>query len=146
MSEAAFEIVTVPIGTYEHHPSLDTIDLEADRIVALLRQLGGVAPGNCEAHQRLDESAVKERMRNWVARAASSGVLVWLGHGASDGDDAWLATFETPDPISGNGIVPKTVADQLNDDWRRRAADDTAWALVVIEACGAGTFVNGLIS
>lgn len=146
MSPAAFEIVTVAIGAYEHHPPLDKIDLEVDKIVALLSQLGGVASSHPGAGQRIDEPAARDRMRSWVGRtAASSGVLLWLGHGASDGEDAWLATFETPDPINGNGIVPKTVADQVNYDWRRRAVDDTAWSLVVIEACGAGTFVNGLL-
>jgi WD40 repeat protein len=145
MSTPAFEIVTVAIGAYDHHPPLEHIDLEAEKIIAALRRLGGVAP-NHPVPQRLDESAVKEHMRRWVSRAASaSGVLVWLGHGASDGEDAWLATSETPNPINGNGIVPKTLADQIDHDWRRRGEDDTAWSLVVIEACGAEIFVNGLL-
>ena len=141
----AFEIVTVGIGLYEHHPPLDNIDAEIQRILRLFRQIGGVAR-SANLDKDLDEPAVKGRLRDWVDRTAASGVLVWLGHGVSDGDDAWLASFETPDPINGNGIVPKTVADQINSDWRRRADDDTAWSLVIIEACGAGTFVNGLLS
>src|SRR5271155_23530 len=39
----------------------------------------------------LDETTVKDLLRGWAVRAAGqSGVLLWLGHGASDGDDAWL--------------------------------------------------------
>ena len=141
----AFEVVTVGIGLYAHHPPLGNIDAEIERILGLFRQLGGVAR-SASPDKDLDEPAVKDRLRSWVDRTAASGVLVWLGHGVSDGDDAWLASFETPDPINGNGIVPKTLADQINSDWRRRADDDSAWSLVVIEACGAGTFVNGLLS
>jgi hypothetical protein len=143
---AAFEIVTIPVGVYDHHPSFDNMDAEIARIVDLLSGLGGVTDAYQGAKQPLDERAVRERLRAWVDRAAPSGALVWLGHGVSDGDDAWLASSETPDPIHGNGIVPKTVADQIDADWRRRADDDTAWAMVVIEACGAGTFVSEVFS
>ena len=86
----------------------------------------------------LDERAVKNRLREWVERDTPSSVLVWLGHGASDGTDAWLACFDTPRQIQGNGIVPQTVADQIVRDWHRREPDETAWALVIVEACGAG--------
>ena len=71
-------------------------------------------------------------------------MLVWLGHGASDGTDAWLACYDTPRQIQGNGIVPQTVADQIVQDWHRREPNETAWALVIVEACGAGTFVSRL--
>jgi WD40 repeat protein len=142
-----FQVVAIPVSRYQHHPHLDEVETEADRIMDLFREFGGQTADYPGATQVLDEAAVKGLLRDWANRTtAPSGVLVWLGHGASDGDDAWLASFETPDPINGNGIVPKTLADQIDNDWRQRAADDTAWALVIIEACGAGRFVSGMIS
>jgi WD40 repeat protein len=141
-----FQIVTIPISRYQHHPPLDQIEIEANRIIDLFREFGGQVGSRPSGDQSLDEATVKSLLRDWATRTSPSGVLLWLGHGASDGDDAWLASFETPDPINGNGIVPKTVADQIDSDWRQRAADDTAWALVIIEACGAGRFVNNMVS
>lgn len=144
---AAFQIVAIPISTYQHHPPLSQVEIEADRIIELFREFGGRASNHPSIGRGLDETAVKDLLRNWVIRpTAPSGVLVWLGHGVSDGDDAWLASFETPDPINGNGIVPKTVADQIDSDWRKRAADESAWALVIVEACGAGRFVSNVVS
>jgi WD40 repeat protein len=144
---AAFQIVMIPISKYQHHPPLHQVEIEANRIIDLFREFGGQASSTPSTDQDLDETAVKNLLRGWATReTAPSGVLLWLGHGASDGDEAWLASFETPDPINGNGIVPKTLADQLDSDWRQRAADDTAWSLVVIEACGAGRFVSSVVS
>ena len=55
-----------------------------------------VLPGShVQPEAMLDERAVKNRLREWVARDMPSSVLVWLGHGASDGTDAWLACFDT---------------------------------------------------
>ena len=144
---AAFQVTAIPISRYRHHPQLEEVGTEAEGIIGLLREFGGLPSGDPDTGRALDETAVKDLLRGWAIRtAAPSGVLLWLGHGASDGDDAWLASFETPEPINGNGIVPQTVVDQVDSDWRRRAPDDNAWALVVIEACGAGKFVRNMSS
>jgi len=143
----AFQIVAIPIGKYQYHPDLHEVETEADRIIELFREFGAQVRTTVSPSHNLDETAVKNRLREWVTRETGrSGVLLWLGHGTSDGDEAWLASFETPDPINGNGIVPKTLADQLDTDWRQRAASDSAWSLVIIEACGAGRFVSGVVS
>lgn len=142
---AAFEVVAIPISRYRHHPELGQVRIDAEGIVDLFRQLGALPSGPPDTGGALDETAVKNLLRGWATRTApSSGVLLWLGHGASDGDEAWLASHETPDPINGNGIVPQTIADQVDSDWRRRAADSKAWALIVIEACGAARFVENM--
>ena len=142
---APFEVVVIPISRYQHHPKLDQVQTEAESIVDLFCELGALPSSPSNTGDVLDETAVKNLLRGWATRTApSSGVLLWLGHGASDGDEAWLASYETPDPINGNGIVPQTIADQVDSDWRRRAADSTAWALIIIEACGAARFVENM--
>src|SRR5690349_200835 len=123
----SFEVVAIPISRYRHHPELDQVQAEAEHIVDLFCELGALPSGLPNAGGALDEMAVKKLLRAWATRtASSSGVLLWLSHGASDGDEAWLASYETPDPINGNGIVPQTLADQVDSDWRRRAADSKA--------------------
>ena len=96
MTSAAFEVVTIPIGSYKHHQPFEEIDDEVKKILRVFRQLGGVENVPPAAGHKFDETAVKERLRDWVSRSVSeNGVLVWLGHGVSVGYDAWLATFET---------------------------------------------------
>jgi WD40 repeat protein len=140
-----FTVVAIPISRYQHHPELEEVRTQAEGIVDLLCEFGALPSDPPYSGGALDEAAVKNLLRGWATRTEpSSGVLLWLGHGASDGDEAWLASYETPDPINGNGIVPQTIADQVDSDWRRRAADSEAWALIVIEACGAARFVENM--
>ena len=138
---ADFDITSIVIDEYAECAPLEDLAAEASQVEQLLVEFGGAAGKPCPPGRMLDERAVKNRLREWVARDMPSSVLVWLGHGASDGTDAWLACFDTPRPIEGGGIVPQNVADQIIMDWHRREPDETAWALVIFEACGAGTFV-----
>ena len=143
----AFQVVTIPMSRYRHHQDLEQVETEAEGIIDLFRELGGLPVGPSNMGGKLDETVVKNLLRGWATRTTPpSGVLLWIGHGASDGDDAWLASYETPDPINGNGLVPQTIVDQVDSDWRRRAGDSSAWALVIIEACGAARFVDNMAS
>jgi hypothetical protein len=139
-----FDITSIVIDEYAECPPLEGLAEEAAEIERLLAELGGTSGRPCPPGRTMDERAVKDRLREWAARDRPSSVLVWLGHGASDGTDAWLACYDTPRQIQGNGMVPQAVADQIVRDWHRREPDETAWALVIVEACGAGTFVSRL--
>jgi hypothetical protein len=141
---AAFDITSIVIDEYAECPPLESLAEEAAEIERLLAEFGGAAGRPSPPDKILDERAVKDRLRQWAGRNIPSSVLVWLGHGASDGTDAWLACYDTPRQIQGNGMVPQAVADQIVSDWHRREPDETAWALVIVEACGAGTFVSRL--
>ena len=141
---ADFDITSIVIDEYAECPPLEGLAEEAAEIERMLAEFGGSAGRPCPPGRTLDERAVKDRLREWAGRDIPSSVLVWLGHGASDGTDAWLACYDTPGQIQSNGIVPQTVADQIIRDWHRREPDETAWALVIVEACGAGTFVSRL--
>jgi hypothetical protein len=146
---ADFDITSIVIDEYAECSPLEGLAEEAAEIERLLAELGGTAARPRPPGRTLDEQAVKDRLREWAGRDMPSSVLVWLGHGASDGTDAWLACYDTPRQIQGNGVVPQTVADQIVRDWHRREPDEMAWALVIVEACGAGTFVarlNGLVT
>jgi hypothetical protein len=142
--DAAFDITSIIIHEYAQCPPLEGLAEEAADIERMLAEFGGTAGSPSPPNKMLDERTVKDRLREWAGRDIPSSVLVWLGHGASDGTDAWLACYDTPLQIQGNGLVPQTVADQIVSDWHRREPDETAWALVIVEACGAGTFVDRL--
>src|SRR5690349_13108382 len=139
-----FDVTSIAIDEYAECPPLAGLVEEAAEIERLLAEFGGTVERPRQPGRTLSERAVKDRLRAWAARDAPSSVLVWLGHGASDGTDAWLACYDTPGPIQGCGLVPQNVADQIVQDWHRREPDETAWALVIVEACGAGTFVSRL--
>lgn len=146
-ADTGFEVVCLPIGTYQAYDPLPADD-EAAHVVALLNQLGGV--GQAWEMQPSDRTrtGVGDRLADWAAhRPPRSSVLLWMGHGESDGKDAWLAVYETRQPMSGTGVKPEDFADHIANEWLRRAGDDPAtWAVVVIEACGAETFVDRLSS
>lgn len=139
-----FDVTSIVINEYAECPSLEGLVEEAAEIERLLAEFGGTAGTPCPPGRTLDERAVKDRLREWAGRGLPSSVLLWLGHGASDGTDAWLACYDTPSQIQGNGMVPQTIADQIARDWHRRESDETAWTLVIVEACGGGTFVRQL--
>ena len=139
-----FDITSIVIDEYAECPSLEGLAQEAAEIERLLAEFGGAVRRPCPPGRTMDERAVKERLREWAGRDMPSSMLVWLGHGVSDGTDAWLACYDTPRQIQGNGMVAQTVADQIVRDWHRREPDEMAWAIVIVEACGAGTFVSRL--
>ena len=143
-SATGFDITSIVINEYAECPPLEGLMEEAAEIERLLAEFGGAVGRPSPSGRTMDERAVKDRLREWAERDTPSSVLVWLGHGASDGTDAWLACYDTPRQIQRNGMVPETVADQIVSDWHRREPYETAWALVIVEACGAGTFVSKL--
>jgi hypothetical protein len=143
-ARADFDVTSIVIDEYAECPPLEGLAEEAAEIERLLAELGGVAGKPSPPGRELHERAVKDRLREWVKRDRQSSVLVWLGHGASDGTDAWLACYDTPRQIQANGMVPQAVADQIVQDWHRREPHESAWTLVIVEACGAGTFVDQL--
>lgn len=137
-----FDVVPVAIGEYEDHEPLPGVAAELAAVLDVLDQLGGVARP-WDADRAPDLSAVNRRLATWAnPPRPRSSALVWIGHGGSDGDRAWLAVHDTLNGSAGTGLGPATLAEHIADEWRRRAADEAAWALVVIHACGAGTFAR----
>ena len=145
----SFAVHAVPISTYttgvpDPFPPV-AADEEARAIAALLAPYGGVeSPWEATWTER-DKTWVDGQLHRWAKRdRASSSVLVWVGHGESDGTDAWLASFKTEPGWKGSGHSPADLATHVDDEWSTRRNDPGAWALVVIEACGAETFVDQL--
>jgi hypothetical protein len=140
-----FEVFPIPVGEFENHPPLPA-ENEAERVVGLLGQVGGTArPWDPPAQQR-DKAGVGKRLGEWVGpRELLGSVVVWLGHGSSDGDRAWLACYETSTSMSdGSGLGTQDVVDRIVAERVRRAGEPESWAIVAIEACGAKRFVSRL--
>ncbi|WAZ21741.1 ATP-binding protein [Streptomyces cinnabarinus] len=141
-----FSFVPVPIGRYRQQtfPALDADD-QAARVAELVEEIGGQeehwGPGP------RDYSSVGGRLRAWAhPPAPRSSMLYWAGHGQALGPKAWLAVEDTPDPMTVNALNPASFAEYVIEEWRHRSLDEEAWALVVIEACGAKRFVEILLS
>jgi hypothetical protein len=142
-----FDVVCVPIGDYQWHPSL-AADTEAAQVADLFEALGGrqqrwaIPDGQPRTRTEVDG-----RLLAWAQPGRPrSSVLFWVGHGQANPDGAWLASHETPFVMEAGGVLPEHLAGFITAEWRRRAGDEDAWTIVVIEACGAKRFANLLQS
>jgi hypothetical protein len=139
------QIVAFPIGNYRdesRNPRFDA-DNEATALTDMLAdELGGVVrPWSVPSHRR-DLAAVEARLQDWARPTTSrSSVLVWVGHGTSNDSDATLVVPGAEKSRADAELLPETLARRLRDEYRRRF-DDAAWAVVIVEACGAGRFVQ----
>src|SRR5262245_30369242 len=144
-TDAQFEVITVVINEYEHHARIPDAFEEADRIVEMLAGLGGTVRPWPLAPGARDLTRVGMLLADWASPTPPrprNSVIVWLGHGEARGNEAWLAVHDTRHPMRGTGFSPRTLAEHLVNEWRRRERDDHSWTLVVIEACGADTFAR----
>ncbi|WP_305790146.1 hypothetical protein [Symbioplanes lichenis] len=138
-----FAVVPVVVDTYAHHPALHEAWDVARLVSGLLTEHLEGATVEWPAAEERTETSIRQQLGAWAQRRDGRSALVfWLGHGTSDGLDAWLAAYETPPIIAGSGLNPQSVADLLTVQWRHRFTTDGAWTLLVVEACGAATFVR----
>ncbi len=142
-----FDALTIGMSHYLHHEDLDGVDEHLQELRATIEELGGsVTQWTAEPKQR-HAGEVASLLAEWVKPASPrSSMVIWIGHGEAKGRDAWLATYDTQRPMRGTGIHPEIIAEHIINEWRRRAADDKAWFVVVIEACGAEQFVRQVAS
>jgi hypothetical protein len=140
-----FDVLTVPIGRYEHpgHAPLP-VQQEVDAVLALFAELGIAHLKPLPPDHPMTETAIGASLAAWAESYPSrhgNSVLYWVGHGAYDGTDAWLACRETRSPIR-DGMAPSALAAKLREEWGRRSRDPDTWTVLVVEACGAGGFVR----
>src|SRR2546421_7026454 len=129
--EQPFDMVFVPMGSYRdqlRHPDRD-VDKEATAIAALLAPLGG----------RLDRWKARPEQRNltwtdaylkrWATRTPGNSVVVWLGHGEANGNEAWLSVRGSDDSDSDGRYLPEQLAVHVLE---QRANRRRHWAIVVV--------------
>ncbi len=142
----AVPLYPIALGEYRDrtkHTSFDA-DTEAAGIVAALASLLGnkamvwdVAPD--ERHV----GEVEARLSQLANHTHEPTGLVWVGHGRSNDKDAALFVPGVRTSESDEEFLPSQLGTRLAAQARRRAAQDPpAWTLVVVEACGAGRFVE----
>jgi hypothetical protein len=136
-----FDITTIAVDSYDHLDQLDGVIEAATEISGWFATLGGV-PSEHPAAARWHETAVKKRLRAWEVRSLPSSVLLWLGHGESDGDEACLACADSPGTGVTDGYNTLSMANHLYRDLVRRQTHDSAWTLLIIDACGSGDYVR----
>jgi len=147
--ERKFRVVAVPVGKYEDN-RFAPIDADGmvSQVARVLASYGG-EDVPWKASDVRDTSWIEDRLLAWApvtghasGSDSASSVLFWVGHGESTGDKAWLATASTL-PMTGVKVhLPQQLAASVNRQWRLRQDDPGAWALVVVEACGAERFIE----
>ncbi|GAA1615960.1 hypothetical protein ACFQY4_18010 [Catellatospora bangladeshensis] len=141
--DGAFDIVAFGIGDYLRHPPLRELDGELAAIGELLSEVGGADVDWPVPARRRTKAEVVRRLGDWAqGRAGRSSVLLWVGHGESNDQEAWLAAYDTAQPMDDlTAIRPDDLRAAVLAEWRSRAQHgDDNWTVLVIEACGGFTF------
>ncbi|MCG5213110.1 hypothetical protein [Streptosporangium sp. KLBMP 9127] len=142
-----FAVVSLPHSDYAtpSYPPLPA-DACAARVEETLTGIGGdPVAWPVPAGGARDFAAVTGRLQAWTrsGRPLDGSVLFWAGHGSVDDQGAWLAIYDSPDPMRLGGIDPVKIADFVITEWiRHRQEREGAWAIVVIEACGGARFAD----
>ena len=149
VAPVCFDVLPVPIGSYQKpgHAPLP-VQAEVSEVLNLFAELGLARLKPLPPDHPLTETEIGESLADWAESYSSrsgNSVLYWVGHGAYNGTDAWLACRETRSPIR-DGMAPSTLAGKLREEWGRRQRDEDTWTMLVVEACGAGMFVELLNS
>ncbi|MFG3498935.1 hypothetical protein [Streptomyces sp. NPDC047928] len=136
-----FDVYTVPLGEYLSEEKI-AADEEAHAIGAILEPLGGaLVPWEVKPEER-DLSRVVTRLREWSTPAVlRSSLLLWVGHGWSNGRKAALYVRGHATDTEDTDLLPEVFAHHVTEARRQRSSDGL-WDVVVVEACGAERFVR----
>ncbi|MEU4655868.1 hypothetical protein AB0G32_18305 [Streptomyces sp. NPDC023723] len=138
--ERPLQFFPIGIGVYLHHPGLET-DPEIEGIEALLKPFGSQTEPWPVSPEDRGVEAVTTRLTTWSApRDIGDTVLYWVGHGFSDGGPtSLLAHAHSPKLVAPDGIDPPTLLRHLK---ARQGRNGAGWAIVIIDACTSGRFVE----
>ncbi|MFJ4125677.1 NACHT and WD repeat domain-containing protein [[Kitasatospora] papulosa] len=136
-----FDVYPVALGDYLRQENFDA-DREARAIGDLLAPLGGtVVPWDVKPAER-DLTQVDMRLKAWADPAdVRNGVLLWVGHGASNGEESRLFVRGHATAADDTDLSPDAFAKHVNDA-RRLRSHYGLWDVIVVEACGAARFVE----
>ncbi|WP_336112290.1 WD40 repeat domain-containing protein [Streptomyces sp. PTD9-10] len=132
------------LGDYLRQENFDA-EAEAREIGALLTQLGGTpVTWDVEPEER-DLARVDMRLKGWARpEPVRNGVLLWIGHGTSNGQEAVLFIRGHSSGTDDSEFPPAAFAEHVKDA-RRLRSYDRLWDIVVVEACGAARFVEAAL-
>ncbi|WP_081240576.1 hypothetical protein [Streptomyces viridosporus] len=139
--EDGFDVYAVALGDYVRQENFDA-DKEAEAIGELLAQFGGVpVPWDVKPAER-DLTQVDLRLRDWADPSrVRGGVLLWIGHGTSNAEDASLYVRGHATAADDTELSAAAFAKHVVKARRLRSYYDK-WDIVVVEACGAEGFVE----
>lgn len=89
--------------------------------------------------KRRGGDAVRARFESWGTGQRPT-ILYWVGHGWAQHPIAELAHADSPAVVDGWGVTPRLMARAISK-WEAKAPD-SAWLLVVIDACQSGRFAE----
>lgn len=140
----------IPLGIYrnqQRHPSFDA-DEHAEAILEVIRGLlQGAATHWAVLGADRDRAQVDARLGILAGDVKMPTTIVWVGHGESNGQDAKLIVPGAATSSDDPKLRPDDFADYLADQSMRRAhLEPRPWTLCIIEACGAGRFVEMVAS
>lgn len=137
----SFDVVPIVMSSYLSRQPLPEAENEAAEIVDLLRTVGGVLRPWAVPAEGRNILATMNRLEEWSDPAhPRNSALLWIGHGTSNDVAAFLLVRGGGGASADMRLSPEQMARAVADEQRRRQAPH--WAMVVIEACGAGRFAQ----
>ena len=138
-----FDLVPVVFEAYRPRLPMPGAEAEAEAIADALADFRA-RPVLWESGPR-NYPATTVRLRDWEQRASRNSMLLWIGHGFSRQDEGSLYVPGEPRPDGlpemDDELGPAAFADHLIRQAGHRQVSGS-WAIVVIEACGAGRYVD----
>ncbi|MDT9693409.1 AAA family ATPase [Streptomyces sp. P9(2023)] len=143
----AFDVHALAVGPVVGYPDADTA-AEADRVVAVLRRLGGdaVPPLPPDPAQRLLMSLTEadEALAHWAGKRKGKpgrpSALLWFGHGVTGNTGPALLVPDAGRKKRDARVTPDLFAYHVHAEQQSRDTEEGHWAMVVIEACNSKDF------
>ncbi|MEW2399900.1 AAA family ATPase [Streptomyces sp. NPDC046862] len=153
----SFDVHALAVGPVLRYPDADTAG-EADRVVAVLERLGGVAvpppagetdpaqPDEDDERLLMSLTEADEALARWAGEwgdhAGRPSVLLWFGHGVPGNTGPALLVPDAGHKRRNARVTPDMLAYYLHAEQQLRDTEEGHWAIVVIEACNSKNFAK----
>lgn len=136
---AGFDVVPIAFEDYRAHKPLKGAVAEAEAVAAAMDVFGARLCPWPDGPR--DLTATDTRITDWSSSTDRNSMLLWIGHGRSSGPRGRLYVPGPDGAARDASFGAERFAESLvaNAALRRRNGN---WAIVVVEACGAGRFAE----
>ncbi len=136
----------MPFPAYRKAPGIAAGDSAEQIVTQLTELLGGRVQGWATKELDRGKGAVEARLQEFAKQSCAISSMVWVGHGRAEfgSGDAVLVVPGPLEPEDADDaeVTAAEVARRLIDLQARRIGKPQPWSVVIIEACGAGRFVE----
>ena len=134
-------IITVGLAEYSKMPQWNLPDAaNCRRDIEALFQRYGAEPINWTPSATID--GIDEKLGDWSKRTDESHIVYWVGHGAADKNQYYLALHDSTVYLTeyNNSLTGAALYQALERLLRNRSGD--SWVLLILDTCKSGKGVT----